>query len=78
MTAGRVVTPKDVNSMFSHLFELAAASDSLGSQLPFAACSSSGYYADAAGLCKRSIFWLSQRRIYGDSIDIAKAVIGHH
>ena len=37
MTAGRVVTPEDVNSMFSHLFELAAASDSLGSQLPFAA-----------------------------------------
>jgi hypothetical protein len=37
MTAGRVVTPEDVNSMVSHLFELAAASDSLGSQLPFAA-----------------------------------------
>ena len=48
MTAGRVVTPEDVNSMFSHLFELAAASDNLGSQLPFAACSSSGYYADKA------------------------------
>lgn len=41
MTAGRVVTPEDVNSMFSHLFELAAASDSLGSKPTFAANSPS-------------------------------------
>ena len=39
MTAGRVVTPKDVNSMFSHLFELAAALVTLGSKQSFAGVS---------------------------------------
>ena len=37
-----------------------------------------GCCADKPGLCKRSILWLSRRWIYGDSIDTAKAVIGHH
>jgi hypothetical protein len=50
MTAGRVVTPEDVNSMFSHLFELAAASDSLGSKQSFAAVDPNVCFADYPGV----------------------------